>query len=82
MNVTTLERQMLKDIATDECNPLNGAEPDQAEDASTWTNSIVFNESTGGVSISLVKKGLIYLHPGREGVIGLTDEGFALYKSL
>lgn len=41
MIVTSLQADMLRRIAEDECTPVNGARPTRREDADTWLTSVV-----------------------------------------
>ena len=82
MNVTPLQADMLRRIARSEHSPLNGTEPERAEDATTWTGEIIESAQDQGVWTSLLNAGLISGTGGREGSTSLTSAGFAAYKSI
>ena len=82
MNVTPLQADMLRRIARSEYSPLNGAEPEQVEDATTWTAEVIESAQDQGVWTSLLNAGLIRGMGGQEGSTSLTEAGFTAYKSL
>lgn len=77
---TAKQLQMLTAIAEDELSPLNGATPDCADDATTWTNMVVYDAEDKGVFTSCMNAGLVW-HSGlgRDSQCGLTDKGYAEY---
>jgi hypothetical protein len=84
MQVTTLQAEMLKNIALDECNPLNGGRPEIADDAHTWASNIIRTAQDKGVFTSLQNANLAW-HNGCEGmdaVVYLTEKGFAAFQAL
>ena len=90
MELTELEKKMLRVIATDECTPLNGGEPRGYLDAYTWLDIGSFSHMIGvttnqgkGVLGSLTKKGLVYINDPdtSEAAIGFTEEGFKAYTN-
>lgn len=79
---TDLQIKMILAIAEDELAPCNGAEPDNREDATTWADCVIDNATDRGVVRSLVNAGLVYHEgKGRDAVVGLTEEGFKVYKA-
>lgn len=89
--ITAAEYHLLVAFAHCENTPLNGApmQAQQPSDLSTWVwldDRKVGDMTTAqkkGVLASLVKKGLVTITPDSEGdLIGWTDEGFALLKTI
>lgn len=84
MKVTKLQAEMIKNIALDECNPLNGARPEIAADAFTWASNIICTAQDKGVFTSLQNANLAW-HDGCEGMdaaVYLTEKGFAVFQTL
>lgn len=80
---TLLQRSMIVDIAEHELTPINGAIPEDSEDAGTFTDCIVETAQSKGVATSLINAGFIYISgDGKDSVIGLTDAGFAEYQKI
>jgi hypothetical protein len=89
--LTAAEHHLLIAFAQCENTPLNGApmQAQQPSDLSTWVwldDRKVDDMTTSqkkGVLASLVKKGLVVITPDSDGdLIGWTDEGFALLKTI
>jgi hypothetical protein len=89
--ITAAEHHLLVAFAHCENTPLNGApmQAQQPSDLCTWVwldDRKVGDMTTPqkkGVLASLVKKGLVVITPDSEGdLIGWTDEGFALLKTI
>jgi hypothetical protein len=82
--MTPLQAAMIKKIAYNECTPVNGAEPQSADDAETWAVMIIETNSDKGVFTSLQMNKLAW-HSGDKGedaVVGLTEKGFEAFKQL
>jgi hypothetical protein len=80
---TELQAKMLKAIATNELTPLNGAEPNSHEDATTYADMVIEDAQDKGVFTSLLNAELVWHSgKGRDAVVGLTAKGFAEYKNL
>lgn len=83
MNITQLEKQMIRNIARSEYTPINGDIPQNYHETETWTNVVVVTNEDKGVLSSLIKKGLVaHQDEGRDSIIWLTQEGFEEYKKL
>lgn len=78
---TPLQMAMLKRIARDELTPVNGREPDNASDATTYADCVIQTARDKGVFTSLINEGLVW-HAGkkRDAIVGLTEAGFKVYK--
>lgn len=83
MTVTTLQAEMIRRIARNEMTPINGAEPETAEDTETWASEVIETAEDKGVFTSLVNAGLA-MHRGskRDASVRLTAAGLAVYRSL
>jgi hypothetical protein len=75
---------MINKIAYDEFTPVNGAEPQSADDAETWGKSIIETNQDRGVFTSLQHIDYVWRlgGPKRDAVVGLTEKGFAAFKQL
>ena len=85
--ITKLQAAMLKKIALDEMTSLNGGEPDNAEETTTWANSVLDTSEDKGVFTSMLNAGLVWHQKERDhgvdtSTLGLTEAGFTVYKSL
>lgn len=83
--VTTLQAQMIKDIALNEMTALNGAMPETLSDIAdgVWADCVIETKQDKGTFTSLMNAGLVD-HSGRgeDAIVGLTKEGFEVFKSL
>jgi hypothetical protein len=80
--MTPLQTKMLIRIAEDELAPGNGAEPSVKEDATTYADCVIEDAEDKGVFTSLLNAGMVWhTGKGRDAGVGLTDSGFAAYKS-
>lgn len=80
---TALQANMLKAIARDELTPINGAEPTNHEDATTYADMVIETSQDKGTFTSLKNAGLVWHSgKGRDAVVGLTETGFAAYKAI
>lgn len=80
---TELMKKMIVAIAEDECSPCNGARPTVRSDCTTWTNMVVLDAADKGVLSNCIKAGLVVCSGGgRDSVVELTNEGFALYNEI
>jgi len=84
MNVTTLQAQMLRAIALNEHQPMNGGEPSCFEDLGpVWALDIVRTAQDKGTFTSLMNAGLAERSgEGRDTVACLTLDGYNAYKAL
>jgi len=89
MNTTELEIKMITAIAEHLYTPLNGEEPDEVEDATTfcWVDDFastlkISTNSAKGVLGSLTKKNLINCSNlnDEDSSVSLTESGFKIYK--
>jgi len=82
-NVTELEAAMLRKIARSEYTTLNGGEPTNADETSTWADCIVDSNADKGVLSSLIQKELVNHYPdGKDSTCQLSELGFKIYKAL
>jgi len=80
---TELMKKMIVAIAEDELAPGNGSRPLNANDATTWTNMVVYDSSDKGVLTNLIKEGLVWQDgKGKDSVVCLTQSGFDLYNEI
>lgn len=80
---TPLQEKMIVAIAEDEYTPLNGHEPDRAEDATTWQEMIINDSEDKGVFTSLLNAELVWSGGrGKDAGCGLTQKGFEVYKRI
>ena len=82
---TKLQNDMLIKIARNELTEINGAEPVTADQARTFADCIIEDSQDKGVVTSLQNAGLVFVDTyknKRDNVVGLTEKGFAAYKTL
>lgn len=86
MKLTDLEKKVLTNIALNQYTALNGAEPEEAEDACCWVNTIadcgpcdIEPTSLPGVMGSLAKKNLVWTDGE---TCWFTEAGFDAYKAI
>tara|TARA_R110002020_G_scaffold184471_1_gene381447 strand:+ start:143 stop:436 length:294 start_codon:yes stop_codon:yes gene_type:complete len=90
MNLTTLEMQLMNNIARCEMNQNNGGVPECADDVHTYTwpdersaAMGIGERGFGGVMSSLLQKGCIgcTLNEGDDNGIWFTDAGFEVWNA-
>lgn len=80
---TELQKKMIVEIAESDYTEVNGARPECPEHTLTWANVVIYDAQDKGVFTSLVNAGLAaHSGSGRDAVVCLTDEGFALYNQI
>lgn len=80
---TKLQSEMIVAIAECLYTTVNGARPKTKEETYTWRDQHVDNAQSKGVFTSLMNAGLAFSeHEGSDGIIGLTDAGFAEYNKI
>jgi hypothetical protein len=81
--VTQLQAAMLKKIAFDEFTPANGSMPSCAADTETWADQVIETAQDKGVFTSLLNAKLVWHRgSGREGGVGLTEQGYQILVTL
>jgi len=79
--LTVKEIALLKKIALDEFQPLNGACPKVFQDTGVIFAFVLETKAEGGTFASLQKKGLVGFEKDKESdVLWLTEAGFQAYK--
>ena len=80
---TDLMKKMIVRIAEDELTPCNGAVPKNVDDATTFTDMVISDNTDKGVLTNCIKEELVWrCGTGRDSVCGLTESGFAMYQTL
>jgi hypothetical protein len=90
VKLTELEAKLLRNIALNDYQPLNGGEPKLfSQTSAVWSNCLdcgpetIAKKSIPGIVASLVKKGLVWtMDAGTDSTIALTEAGFNAYKAL
>jgi len=87
VDTTTLENQMMLNIANSEYNEVNGHNPQKSDETITWyypeyLSKNMETNQVKGVVTSLVKKGLVCVQEDEDdNQIWLTNLGFEVYKN-
>ena len=79
---TELQAAMIKAIAENEMNMLNGGKPSDLDDVGQiWTSCVIYSAQDKGVFTSLLNAGMVeHGGIGQDAWCGLTAAGFAAYK--
>lgn len=80
--MTDLQIKMMNKLAHSEYTSVNGAKPESADETTTWAFDVIESKADGGVFTSLQKLGYVWFQKDTdEDMAGMTDEGFAVWKS-